>query len=164
MGGNVIAVSKKRFSYLMYLNLLITGILAGYIILSEPELSDISDQVLRVRGIVVADTNGVGRVVIGSHVDPNPMLQGKRYKGGREMSGIMLYDGDGNERGGYMTGDWYGNMYITLDDLGGQRAMLLVEPQGAASFSIGGGNNVFNVLATRDTTIFRVLNNGKEIN
>ena len=156
-------MSKERLTYLLFLNLIATCILTGYIIFKEPVLPDISEEILRVRGLVVADTNGVGRVVIGSHIDPDPMLQGKRYGSGREMSGIMLYDGDGNERGGYMTGDWYGNMYLTLDDLGGQRAMLLVEPQGAASLSLGGGNNVFNVLTTNDTTLYKVLNNGKDI-
>jgi hypothetical protein len=44
----------------------------------------------------------------------------------------MLYDHEGQERGGYVTGDSYGNIFLSLDSKISQRVLFMAEPQGAA--------------------------------
>ena len=50
------------------------------------------------------DKNGVERVVISAPV-PEPIINGARGKRDDPISGILIYDPKGNERGGYSTSD-----------------------------------------------------------
>lgn len=72
---------------------------------------------LRVRNVIVLDSNGTERVWIGAPL-PEPRLLGKRTKRGDPVSGILLFDAEGNERGGYVTGDHSRGASLTLDEAG----------------------------------------------
>src|SRR5262249_28444846 len=61
-------------------------------------------QNLKVRRLEVVDEKGVARVVISAPL-PEPLINGKRGKRDTPMSGILIYDPKGNERGGYGTSD-----------------------------------------------------------
>jgi hypothetical protein len=105
---------------------------------------DYSDKIIKVRGVVVVDTQGIERVIVGSHLpDPNfsfghrAMYRGK----GGSVSGVMLYDHEGQERGGYVTDDGYGNAFLTLDSKTEQHVLLIAEPQGGAGFQLFDRNN-----------------------
>ena len=59
-------------------------------------------QALRVSELVVVDPKGVERVRIGGDL-PDATINGKRVPRGEKAAGVLLYDGSGQERSGYVT-------------------------------------------------------------
>jgi len=53
---------------------------------------------LRVKRLAVVDDKGTERIVIAAPL-PDPVVQGERFKRNGAISGIAIYDPDGNERG-----------------------------------------------------------------
>jgi hypothetical protein len=112
---------------------------------------------LRVRQIVIVDEKGTERVWIGAPV-PDPIIQGQRQKRQGPVSGIVLLDAKGNERGGYVTSDLSGEVFMSLDSEKGQEALFLANPGGGAHVSIfdGQGNLArLGVLANKPTLLLR---------
>lgn len=120
------------------------------------------DQVLRVRGISVVDANGTERVRIGAPV-PEPLILGKRFPRGGDMSGIILSDEEGNERSGYCTSDGYPNVLFTLDSIGVQQVLFLAEPQGDTAFWIWNGANSFKVNVGEEESSLNLSSGGKVV-
>jgi hypothetical protein len=100
---------------------------------------DVNSDVLRVRGLVVVDQNGTERVRIEAPL-PDPIMLGKRIPRGGAVSGILLFDEEGNERSGYVTSDGYPNVFFTLDGLAQQHVLFLAEPQGSATLRLWSGD------------------------
>lgn len=87
------------------------------------------------RRITVIDRNGQERVVIGAPL-PEPRLVGKQSKRGDPVSGILLFDGSGNERGGYVTGDGpWSPVSLTLDEIGRAAVSLWAGQRGESGLS-----------------------------
>jgi hypothetical protein len=86
---------------------------------------------LRLKELRIYDDKGVDRVVISGHV-PEPLYQGKPdHTSSRAMAGILIYDGDATERGGYGTYDGYANAMLSLDNAKREMVLLmLAEPEG----------------------------------
>lgn len=129
--------------------------------------SNVGDKILKVRGLVVVDSLGIERVIIGSHLpEPNWSFgyrTASRGKGG-SVSGVMLYDHEGQERGGYVTDDGFGNAFLTLDSKTSQQALLLAEPQGRATFSLWDrGNNRISLVAESTNAKIELTKNSKKI-
>lgn len=85
------------------------------------------DGVLEVRGLVVKDANGTPRVILGAPV-PDPIKDGKPAPRLAPLSGLLILDHHGNERGGYGTasvGD-YSEAFVTLDDARGREVFTVV--------------------------------------
>lgn len=101
------------------------------------------DKIIRVRGIIIVDSLGIERAILGSHL-PEPNWSYGYRTGGRGktggISGLMLYDSEGQERGGYVTDDYYGNAFLTLDSKTSQHILLIAEPQGDAALQIWSKN------------------------
>ena len=93
------------------------------------------NQVLKARGLVIVDEHGKTRVRIGAPL-PEPIILGKEQKRDDSIAGILIYDAQGNERGGYVTDNSVGNAFLTLDSNIGQEATLVAYPQGGAEFGI----------------------------
>lgn len=96
------------------------------------------------REIVVVDPNGRERVVIGAPL-PEPRLAGALSKRGDALSGILLFDGEGNERGGYVTGDDPSSgTALTLDEIGRMSVSLWAGERGSSGLRFGNqdGNSV----------------------
>ena len=138
---------------------------------SEKENADIeldySDKILKVRGIVIVDSLGIERVIVGAHLpEPNWSFgyrTASRGEGG-SVSGVMLYDHEGQERGGYVTDDGFGNAFLTLDSKTQQQALLLAEPQGGASFMLWDrGNNRVNIGVTDENAKIELTRKNKKI-
>ena len=91
------------------------------------------DGVLHVRGLVVEDPGGHERLRLGAPL-PDPLIHGVRRKRDGAVSGLLISDANGNERGGYVTGDTSGAAFITLDSEDDQEVMLLTNPKGGANF------------------------------
>ncbi|HEX6039210.1 hypothetical protein [Longimicrobium sp.] len=101
----------------------------------EPSGAMPADSVLRVRGLVVVDAQGVERVIIGAPV-PDPRIYGRRSTRLGTASGIVLLDADGNERSGYLTSDEVGEVFLTLDAAARQQALFLANATGGAQISV----------------------------
>jgi hypothetical protein len=118
------------------------------------------DKILRVRGIVVVDENGTERVWIGAPV-PEPLILGKRFPRGGRMSGIILFDEEGNERSGYCTSDGYPNVLFTLDSIGRQHVLFLSEPQGDTTLRLWNGGNSFNLNIGEEESSLKLSQKGE---
>lgn len=81
------------------------------------------------------DEHGTERVLIGAPL-PDPMVLGKRHKRDGPVSGMLIADATGTERGGYVTSDQGDNALLTLDGQGFQTVLLLAEPDGSTLFQI----------------------------
>lgn len=102
---------------------------------SSPVLT-LPDSILRVRGLIVVDRRGTERVWIGAPL-PDPVLLGQRSKRGDPVSGILIFDAEGNERGGYVTGDSTRDAALTLDEVGRAAVVLYTDDRGDMGLSFG---------------------------
>ena len=157
---------KNALLLLILINLVFTS----YVYISHRTLEknnkDFSSDILKVRGIIVVDSFGVERAILAAHL-PEAQREGGRIYSTRSrtaVSGLMLYDSEGMERGGYVTDDDYGNIFFTLDSKTDQTAFFLAEPQGATTLRIWSrtGNKV-NFTASEAGSKVEIVDNGKEI-
>jgi hypothetical protein len=93
------------------------------------------DGIMHVRGLVVEDGNQRERVRLGAPL-PDPMIHGVRYKRKGSVSGLIISDAEGNERGGYVTSDQFGEAFLTLDSEDEQQVLFLANPKGGVNFDI----------------------------
>lgn len=77
---------------------------------------------LRVRELIIVDDSGTIRARIGGNL-PDAIYHGTRVHRGDQAAGVLLYDRDGVERGGYVTFDRSGVVALTLDNRGQQVAI-----------------------------------------
>lgn len=90
-----------------------------------------------VRRLSVVDANGTERVVIGAPL-PEPRLAGMRSKRGDATSGVLLFDAEGNERGGYVTEEGpSGGASLTLDEIGRTAVTLWAGERGTSGLRLG---------------------------
>ena len=93
------------------------------------------DGILHVRGLVVEDGNKRERVRLGAPL-PDPLIHGVRYKRSGAVSGLIISDADGNERGGYVTSDQFGEAFLSLDSEDEQQVLFLVNPKGGVHLDL----------------------------
>ena len=92
-------------------------------------------ETLTLRRLNIVDQHGVARVILAAPV-PEPMVLGKQHHRGGPVSGVIIADATGTERGGYVTADGYANAMLTLDAQGKQTVLLLAEPSGDTLFRL----------------------------
>jgi len=107
----------------------------GSVFAQAPRAGDI----LTVRGLIVVDDKGVQRVRIGAPL-PDPIVNGRNVPRQGVVSGILIYDADGDERGGYVT-EAHGDAMLTLDAKGRQQTIFIANRDGGANLSVWSGNN-----------------------
>ena len=95
---------------------------------------------LRVRQIVVVDSQGTVRARLGAHL-PDAVIDGRRIRRGEDVAGLLLYDDGGRERGGYVTFSPSRNVALTLDTRERQVALFLADPQDGVAARVWGGSN-----------------------
>ena len=118
-------------------------IAVGWAVVSARAQPAVTDN-LRVRQITVVDRNGVERVWIGAPV-PDPIVQGVRGKRVAPVSGVVVLDAKGNERGAFVTTDPTdrfpsAEVFLSLDSERGQEATFLVNPGGGGHLTIDDPN------------------------
>jgi hypothetical protein len=111
------------------------------------------------RELAVLDERGTERVLIAAPL-PDPMIAGERHKRDGAVSGIIIADATGTERGGYVTADGYANALLTLDAQGSQTVLLLAEPDGAATFRIWNRDKGSVTMGVSDNPFLNVKQNG----
>jgi hypothetical protein len=99
-----------------------------------------SPDVLTARGLSIVDERGTERVRIGAPL-PDPISQGKRVRGMAWYPGILLFDAEGDERGGYVTEQRSGDVFLTLDAKGTQQAVFLANRDGGTNLAVWSGPN-----------------------
>ena len=117
----------------------------------------------------MVDERGTERVLIAAPV-PDAMIAGKRHKRDGAVSGVMIFDATGTERGGYVTGDGYANAMLTLDGAGltndghdSQTVLLLAEPDGGTMFRIWNRDKGSLTMGVLDNPFLNVKQNGKPL-
>jgi hypothetical protein len=92
-------------------------------------------ETLTLRQLNIVDEHGIARVILAAPV-PEPMILGKQHHRDGPVSGVIIADATGTERGGYVTADGYANAMLTLDGQGKQTVLLLAEPSGDTLFRL----------------------------
>jgi hypothetical protein len=125
---------NRRLVYLVCIVSCVSLVSLVFLYLDHRKTSQAGGE-LRVRAITIVDEHGVERVKIGAPL-PDPITLGKRGKRDDSISGILIYDSHGNERGGYVTDNSVGNAFLTLDSDRMQQVTLIAHPGGGAEFGI----------------------------
>ena len=108
------------------------------------------DGILKVRGLIVVDGRGVERVRIAAPL-PDPRVLGKRFPRGGAISGVLLFDEEGNERSGYVTSDGH-----EQDGLARQHVLFMAEPQGDPSLMLWDGRSSFRLTVGADGPLLKI--------
>lgn len=120
---------------------------------------------LTVRELTVVDEKGVPRVRLGAPL-PDPLVMGKQVPRQGVVSGLMIYDADGDERGGYVT-EAHGDAFLTLDAKQHQQAVFVANRDGGANLSVWSGanrnDNYVSVRAVPDPLVEIVQNGRKQV-
>jgi len=124
--------------------------------------------VLRARELVITDGNGIERVIIGAPL-PGQWESGKvntrRVERPFRQAGILIFDKDGIERGGYVTEDVHDNALLTLDDKQRQEVLLVTGSEPTSSFRMWTGKDSLELRVDPDLDgpVFRMIRNGKPV-
>jgi hypothetical protein len=123
-----------------------------------------ADSVLRVRELVVVDSAGTERVRIAAPL-PDPIMLGRRFRRDDPVSGILIYDAEGNERGGYVTGDESRGAALTLDEIMRAAVHVGVQDRGEAHVQLGNGMGGFGTLGVtmQSGAYLRLERNGEAV-
>jgi len=132
---------------------LVSGLIALALWNTAParsETRDMGTDVLRVRTLEIVDAQGTVRVRVGSDL-PDAVIDGKTIgRGNESVAGVMLYDGIGQERGGYVTFEPSGNIGLTLDTRKGQVALFAAGPDEGATLRLWNGEDAIEMRADTD--------------
>ena len=83
---------------------------------------------IKAKEIVVVDENGIVRARLGGDLPDALMASGHVSRRGSKAGGLIIYDEQGIERGGYVTQDTGSNAMLTLDSKSRQAALFVAGP------------------------------------
>ena len=115
----------------------------------SPAKQSAAPAALRVSELVVVDPKGVERVRIGGDL-PDAIIAGKRVPRGEKAAGVLLYDGAGQERSGYVTFEPSGNVGMTLDTKRGQVAIFVAGPDTGSALQLWHGRDSIEFRSDQD--------------
>jgi hypothetical protein len=118
---------------------------------------------LTVKRLAVVDDKGTERVVIAAPL-PDPLILGKRVKRDGPVSGILIFDPKGNERGGYVTSD-SGDLaaLITLDSERDQVFTAYANADSGATVWTANEKHDAIAFSTHGQPVWEILQNKKVI-
>lgn len=96
---------------------------------------DITDRIIA-RRIDVVDSNGVIRLTLAGAL-PGAIVDGIQYRRSFNVSGLMLRDDKGNERGGFGYNEGLGGPILALDHVANEGAGFAVRGDGEAFMFVG---------------------------
>jgi len=158
------AESERRLARVIRLQCFALGLLGALLVAGffsqEPERAGPETlERLRVRELVVVDSNGVERARLGGNL-PDAVVAGRRLSRGELAAGLLLYDGAGQERGGYVTFEPSGNVALTLDSRKGQTALFVAGPEGATALKLWTGTDSIELRSDDDGARWTVAEDG----
>lgn len=156
------AVTQLR-TWVLLLTIGWAASLAGWLTLGTPwRVRAAQPQELQVKRLAVVDDKGVERVVISAPV-PEPIINGVKRKRDTPMSGILIYDPKGNERGGYGTSDTQDlSALLTLDTENDQVFTAYANADSGASVWVTNENHDNVVMSTHNTALVEITH-GKTV-
>jgi hypothetical protein len=155
-------VLESRQKRAFYVASLVLIVLISVLVLQWRQIRSAQHpQKLSVRELAVVDERGTERVLIAAPL-PEPLFKGKPGKRGGKISGILIYDATGTERGGYATDDSYGNAILTLDGQRRQTMLLLADPDGSTMFRIW-NNDSSITMGAFENPFLNMKQNGKPV-
>jgi WD40 repeat protein len=161
-----ISILERRLRLLIRLNITLFAVIA-LVTLSAFSSKDFpragstaSDSVLVLRALSIVDDRGVERVRIAAPL-PDPIMLGRRFSRGEHVSGMMIYDSEGNERGGYIT-DESRNAALTLDEINRAAVHIGTSDRGEAHVSLSNGRGGYALFGMRPTGTFMAID-GKKV-
>jgi hypothetical protein len=102
----------------------------------QTRATKIDHERLTARRIDIVDENGVIRMTLAAPT-PAPIMDGIQYKRTFPVSGLILYDKDGSERGGFAVADVEGTATVLAQDHANADAIgWRVSPDGSVKFLI----------------------------
>lgn len=120
-------------------------------------------QRLTLHRLDIIDDEGRPRVILAAPAPP-PTRFGKPGKRDGSVSGVLLLDSTGTERGGYVTSDDNeGNALLTLDAQGQQTVLLLAEPEGSTLFRLWDRQNGSVTMGSGETGPFLNVRQGDKL-
>lgn len=135
---------KKKLSRQNAMWLVVTAIAVAGSAIAAYSIRHAEFDSLRVREVVVVDKKGTVRARLGGDL-PNAILRGKTIQRGSRAAGLMIYDAEGVERGGYVTQDNGNHAMLTLDAGAAgnarQAALFVAGPTGAATLKLWNADN-----------------------
>jgi len=162
-----IAALDRRISqlkkYVVALALLWAGTTGLWFMKSPPfAVRAAQPENLIVKRLAVVDQKGTERVVISAPL-PEPMINGKRGKRDSPVSGILIFDPKGNERGGYATSDG-GDLaaLLTLDSENDQVFTAYANSGSGASVWVTNEKHQNVVMSSHNTAVLEIIH-GKKI-
>jgi len=117
---------------------------------------------LRVSELVVVDPAGVERVRIGGDL-PDAIIGGRPVPRGEAAAGVLLYDGTGQERGGYVTWEPSGNVGLTLDTRERQVTLFVAGPESGAALELRHGDDMIGLRADGDGSRLTAVAEGRVV-
>jgi hypothetical protein len=117
-------------------------------------------QSLTVSELIVVDSSGVERVRIGGDL-PDAIIDGKRAPRGESAAGVLLYDGTGQERGGYVTFEPSGNVGLTLDTRKGQVTLFVAGPESGSALQLRHGDDLIELRSDGDGSRLTAVEDGQ---
>ena len=162
-----IAVLYRRISqlkkYVMAVALLWVGTTVLWFMKTSPYVVQAAlPESLTVKRLAVVDQKGTERVVISAPL-PEPMINGKRGKRDSPVSGILIFDPKGNERGGYATSDG-GDLaaLLALDSENDQVFTAYANAGSGASVWVTNEKHQNVVMSSHNTAVLEIIH-GKKI-
>ena len=102
----------------------------------ETKAAKVDQERLTVRRLDVVDENGTIRLTLGAPT-PQPIIDGIQYKRLIPVSGLVIYDKDGSERGGFGVADIAGSAIVASQDHVNNDAIgWRISPDGSVRFQI----------------------------
>ena len=102
----------------------------------ETKAAKVDQERLTVRRLDVVDETGTIRMTLGAPT-PLPIIDGVQYKRAFPVSGLVVYDKDGSERGGFGIADVAGSMAVVAQDHANNDAIgWRIGPDGSVSFHV----------------------------
>lgn len=154
-------MNKKYLQSIVLINSISILLIVIFVIYNNNYTKEFSNEIIKTRGLVITDSLGVERVIIGAPL-PDPTYLGKRKPRGSDVSGILLFDSEGQERSGYVTDNDYGNVFLTLDSKSSQQALFIAEPQDGATLMMFAKNRNMISLGAYTEGSELEIRNGKQ--
>ncbi len=116
---------------------------------------------ITVQELVVTDSTGTVRARLAGDV-PDAVIDGRRVARGAGAGGLILYDGTGQERSGYVTFDEpNGNVLLTLDTRREQVAYFAADPEHGVALRLWTAGNQLELRADSGAARLGVVRSGE---
>jgi hypothetical protein len=115
-------IRRQNWSWAIALLLVAGGAVAA------SNLKDATFGTITAKEVAVVDATGIVRARLGGDLPDGVVAGGRVAKRGSKAAGLIIYDEQGIERGGYVTQDTGSNAMLTLDSKYKQAVLLVAAP------------------------------------